>query len=382
MGLAALALETNPLFPSYPERMSASDVSAGLVVPYAAVALLGSGGAVATLLIVFMAVTSAFSAQLIAVSSIFTYDVYQTYVNPAASGKRLIYTSHCCVLAFGMIMAGLSTGFYYAGISMGYLYLLMGVIISSAVLPATLTLMWAGQNYWAATLTPPLGLICSLIAWLVTAAKQGGGISVETTGANNPMLAGNVVALLSPLIFIPLFTAIFGIDHYDWASMKAIRRGDDSDLTEAAGIDIEIVPGHGTQTEAEVEAEQVKLNHASKVAKTMTAVMTVCFLVLWPLPMYGTGYIFSEKFFAAWVSIGILWLFGSTFAVGLYPLWEGRHSLTHTFSAMFKDLTGKRSPKQMHAEAEVVEGKDGGSGGSGANTPPAKSLADEKTAGV
>ena len=59
MGLAALALETNPVFPTYPHRMPPADVSAGLVLPYAAVALLGKGGAVATLLIVFMAVTSA-----------------------------------------------------------------------------------------------------------------------------------------------------------------------------------------------------------------------------------------------------------------------------------------------------------------------------------
>lgn len=372
MGLAALALESNPIFPSYPNRMAPADVSAGLVVPYAAVALLGSGGAVATLLIVFMAVTSAFSAQLIAVSSIFTYDVYQTYVNPSASGKRLIYMSHSCVLAFGMIMAGLSTGFFYAGISMGYLYLLMGVIISAAVLPATLTLMWSGQNKWAATLTPPLGLCCSLIAWLVTASKQSGEITVESTGANDPMLAGNVVALLSPLIFIPLFTLIFGLDHYDWQSMKDIKRGDDSELSSAAGIDVETVPGHAHQTPAEYEEEMVKLNKASKIAKTMTAVLTVCLLVLWPLPMYGSGYVFSEKFFAGWISVGIFWLFCSTFCVGLYPLWEGRKSLIHTFSSMFKDLTGKKNIKTIHAEAREVDRDE-----SGTNSPK-KSFTQEK----
>jgi Na+/proline symporter len=211
MGLAAIALETNAAFPTFPLRMSAEDVSAGLVLPYAAVALLGQGGAVCTLLIVFMAVTSASSAELIAVSSIFTYDIYQTYIKPDASGRRLIYMSHSMVVGFGFAMAAFSTGLHYAGISMGYLYLLMGVIISSAVLPATLTLMWKGQNKWAAMLSPPLGLCCSLIAWLVTAKKQGGSLSVATTGANNPMLAGNVVALLSPLIFIPVLTLIFGM---------------------------------------------------------------------------------------------------------------------------------------------------------------------------
>ena len=211
MGLAALALETNPVFPTFPQRMDPADVSAGLVLPYAAVALLGKGGAVATLLIVFMAVTSAMSSELIAVSSIFTYDIYQTYFKPDASGRRLIYMSHCMVVFFGFFMAAFSTGLWYGKISLGYIYLMMGVIISSAVIPATLTLMWDGFNWHAATFSPPLGLACSLIAWLVTAKKQGGTLSVASTGANDPMLAGNVVALLSPLIFVPIFTLAFGM---------------------------------------------------------------------------------------------------------------------------------------------------------------------------
>jgi Na+/proline symporter len=142
MGLTALAMEDNPSFPTYPVRMADADVSAGLVLPYAAVSLLGKGGAVGTLLIVFMAVTSATSSQLIAVSTICTYDLYRTYFNPTASGKRLIYTSHVVVVGYGFFIASFSVGLWYAGISMGYLYLMMGVIISAAVLPATLTLVW------------------------------------------------------------------------------------------------------------------------------------------------------------------------------------------------------------------------------------------------
>lgn len=76
MGLSALALEGSSSFPTFPARMPASDVSAGLVLPYAAVALLGKSGAICTLIMIFMAVTSSLSAQLIAVSSIATYDLY------------------------------------------------------------------------------------------------------------------------------------------------------------------------------------------------------------------------------------------------------------------------------------------------------------------
>jgi len=183
MGLTALALESNPIFPTYPDRMDPADVSAGLVLPTAAVAMLGSGGAAATLLLIFMAVTSAMSAELIAVSTIFTYDIYQKYFNPNASGRRLIYTSHACVVVYAFAMAGFSTALHYIGISMGYLYLLMGVIISSAVLPATLALFWDKQSWAAATFTPVLGFACSLIAWLVQAKKQYGELNVESTGA-------------------------------------------------------------------------------------------------------------------------------------------------------------------------------------------------------
>jgi urea-proton symporter len=126
MGLSALALESSPSFPTYPDRMAPADVSAGLVLPDAAVAMLGKGGAAATLLLIFMAVTSAMSAELIAVSSIWTYDIFQTYINPGASGRRLIYMSHMSCVVYAIVMAAFSTGLYYAGISMGYLYLMMG----------------------------------------------------------------------------------------------------------------------------------------------------------------------------------------------------------------------------------------------------------------
>ncbi|KAF2476070.1 urea active transporter [Lindgomyces ingoldianus] len=357
MGLAALALEGNPVFPSYPNRMAPADVSAGLVLPTAAVAMMGKGGAVATLLLVFMAVTSAMSAELIAVSSIFTYDFYKTYINPSASGKQLINMSHVMVVGFAVAMAAWSTGLYYIGISMGYLYLLMGVIISSAVLPATLTLMWSKQNWWAATLTPPLGFACSLIAWLVTAKKQGGALTVATTGANNPMLAGNVVALLSPLIFIPILTYALGPQNYDWVSMKAIRKGDDHDLVAAAHLDPEQIPGERRHSIVEEEEEQAKLLKASKIARWMTVGMTLALLVLWPMPMYGSGYVFSKKFFTGWVVVGILWMFCSAFCVGLYPLWEGRKTSIHTLKAIFLDITGQKKPSKGLV-TEATEGTD------------------------
>lgn len=125
LGISAVALESNERFPTFPNRILPSDVSAGLVAPNAAVALLGYGGAVAVLLLVFMAVTSAASAELIAVSSVCTFDVYRAYINPMATGKQLIRVSHAVVAGFGVIMGVLAVILKEVGIDLGYLYMLV-----------------------------------------------------------------------------------------------------------------------------------------------------------------------------------------------------------------------------------------------------------------
>lgn len=64
--------------------------------PAVAVHIMGTGGAVLVLLMLFMAVTSTGSAEQIAVSSLFAYDVYKEYINKDATGKdvRPPFTSH------------------------------------------------------------------------------------------------------------------------------------------------------------------------------------------------------------------------------------------------------------------------------------------------
>ena len=73
MGLSAVALNGAPGM----RPLSPQDVNAGLAAPCTAAALLGQSGTAAILILVFLAVTSATSAELIAVSSILTCGVYK-----------------------------------------------------------------------------------------------------------------------------------------------------------------------------------------------------------------------------------------------------------------------------------------------------------------
>ena len=185
------------------------------------------------------------------------------------------------------------------------------------------------------------------------------------------MLAGNVVSLLAPIIFIPILSFVLRSPKYDWKSMKLIRRADDNDLAAAAHVDLELIPGESRHSDHEEREEQQKLQRAAKIARSLTVFLTLSLLILWPMPMYGSGYIFSKGFFTGWVSVGILWLFCSAFCVGLYPLWEGRHTSTRTIKSIFLDITGKGKPlthgrATLAETAEAEEKRDE----KGAETPP------------
>ena len=109
LGLAAVALADHPSFPTYPQIPSPEDISAGLAFALATSALLGKSGAAVLLITLFvsrlpcmpagltkltwaqMAVISCASAELIAVSSILTFDVYKTYIKPCATPRDIIF---------------------------------------------------------------------------------------------------------------------------------------------------------------------------------------------------------------------------------------------------------------------------------------------------
>lgn len=391
MGFVCLALETNPSFPTYPNLLSSEEVSAGLVLPSAAVAMMGKGGAVATLFMVFMAVTSAMSAELIAVSSICSYDIYKGYVNPHAKGKSIIFTSHATVIAFSVIMSGFATGLYYAGISMGYLYELMGIIISAAVVPASMTLLWKQQNGIAAAVSPILGTILSIMSWLVCTHSMYGKITVDNTFEDDPMLVGNVVALLSPAVISPILTYVFKPQNFDWEILKTIKRVDETeeieDVVDDSSSDIENQDAGTPQGEEKIvpatskvqsliqtmstsgkellkaQEEEELLRKASKKAGYLCLFLSIALLVLWPMPMYGSKYVFSKKFFTGWVVVGMIWIFFSAFNVIIFPLIQGRHGIYTSLRGVYWDLTGQThklrewqnsNPEELHVVQSQV----------------------------
>ena len=106
MGLGCVALTGSPEFPTYPNPLNAAQNGAGLSAPATSIALLGKSGAGLMLLSLFMAVTSATSAELIAVSSLLTFDIWKTYIRPQANSNELVRVSHYAILLYASLLAG------------------------------------------------------------------------------------------------------------------------------------------------------------------------------------------------------------------------------------------------------------------------------------
>lgn len=222
LGLAAVALTDNPRFPTYPNPPSSADISAGLAAAFSASTLLGQGGAVALLIVLFMAVTSCASAELIAVASLLTFDVYKAYIKPKASSDSLILVSHICICIFGMTMAVFACIWNAIGIDLGWLFLVMGLLIGGAVFPVAFAITWAGQSKAGAIAGAISGLCAGLIAWLATAKSVFGELTIASTGKEYSTLAGNLAAIMTGLI-VTVIVSLIKPQNFDWSITRAIN---------------------------------------------------------------------------------------------------------------------------------------------------------------
>lgn len=198
--LAAVALTDNPNFTTYPNVPERAQISAGPAASFAASTLLGTGGAVALLIVLLMAVASCASAELIAVSSILTLDVLKTYMKPSATPEQPIFVGHIMICMFGVTMAVSASIWNVIGIDLGWLFPVLGLIIGGAVFSVAFAITWKGHTKAAAISGSLGGLSAGLIARLTTAYHYYGTVSVATTGLEYPTLAGNVAAIMTWLI--------------------------------------------------------------------------------------------------------------------------------------------------------------------------------------
>jgi len=263
----------------------------------------------------FMAITSTGSAEGIAVSSLVCYDIYREYINPQATGKDILFLSQVVICCFCVFMGFLSCILYWIGLGLGWVYLFMGIVIGSAVIPLWNMMMWKDANATGAVVAAWTGQICAVVVWISVAAGESGEVTIDSLGGNYPMLAGNLTAIfLSGFIHIAISMAY--PQNYDWKSMAEIELLED----DQSGLDPE------DYTPAELEAAYAWIFKYGLG-------LTIIFVIVWPALSLPEG-VFSKSYFAFWVFISIMWGFCAAAVIITLPIYESSDAIMKVINGM------------------------------------------------
>ena len=186
------------------------------------------------------------------------------------------------------------------------------------------TILWKRQNKVAIVVAPILGSITAIASWLGSANALEGSVTIDTTSEVLPLVIGNTVSLISGVVYSIICTYVFGPANFDWELFKKeIKISDDSDVK---GLTEEQLAQQLKTEHLSLEDEN-SLRKGKKLGILTAGILCAIFVVLWPLPMYGTRYVFSRDFFRGWVTITFLFGWIASLVIVLWPLWQGRKTL-------------------------------------------------------
>lgn len=403
MGLGCVAMTTSPSFPTYPNPLNAAQVNGGFSAPATAIALMGKNGAALMLLLLFMAITSATSAELIAVSSLWTFDVYKLYINKAATSSQLVFQAHTGIIAYSLVLAAFCCGLDASGIDITWILTQGGCIIGGGGIPLGLVLLWPSRMSTPAAIGAPLiAMPLGIMTWLLTTHLRSGVISVATTGDLTNGLAGSattcgigaVVAVLFSFLFPYKYTSndpahiarvekicgvaslqgqVFTSDTETRAEMAMGEKGAGSkeetgeltspdaaipatDADATTGAVVEEAPAAGSAPAAtgndvvdfltanHIEPLDLELYHkVRRLAIWCCAIFFVFAMVLFPFTFYGTGFIFTKAALTGWIAISLIWVFFSAIICIVWPVAESWKDLSGMVVMFFNDMKSRRS---------------------------------------
>lgn len=399
IGLTARALHNTPIFPTYPGDLTLADVNAGFVMPYTIQALLGTPGVIAFLVLVFMALTSTVSSSMIAVSSILSFDVYKTYLNPRVTDAQLVRVSHLTVVLHGVFMSAVAVALNYGGANVTWLGYFRPVLSCSGILPLAFTLGWARQTRAAAVLAPVLGFATGLAVWLGTTYQTYGAVTITTTANPLPALYGAIGSFFSPALY-SLVISLVRPSTFDWREFLRLEIAEEALLHEKAAEEVsgavsasddekKAGGGGGGVLPAEADAEKStrleksgqktdgtgdkavasspsilslddvqhpfdettlkNLRRWEKIAWIFFVVVVLVTFVAWPLPLYR-DYVFTKTFFSGWTTVAIMWQFFAFAAVVVFPVYDGRHEIAKGVRGVWRSLGFKTDIDNTMAE--------------------------------
>ncbi|KAH9514149.1 urea active transporter [Bulinus truncatus] len=397
MGLAYVALSTC----QGEAMLSDDDISLGLVPPVVAYQLLGKTGAIMVAVMVIMAVTSTGSSEVMAVTSIVVYDIYALYLKPyrlmtdtnscilcgkgrgrmanprdkcvcvsmafcakchqdtksRTESRRAIKPDYKCLVHgsfrvyndflsrirnwttvwITMAIIPLTICLYMIKASLGWVYLFMGVLVGSAVIPTALAMFWERLTGVAMMAGSIGGALMAISVWLGVASTYEGGLNNwwANTGNEMSMLCGNLVAILGGGL-ITVIVSFVSNWHYDVSMSEEIwenTRDIDNPLSpwmEKYQKDLQISGSHRLDNRPSLQDVQKAFRRAKVMAYFLSTTFTVVLVIAWPAFM-TTIDVMTLTQFTGWVRVSEIWVWLAMLAMIVLPLVNESWDIWSTF---------------------------------------------------
>ena len=330
-GLGAVALNL---------PLSISEIFNGGVVTGTAQYLYGNSGVAMALAAVIMTVSSGVAGEIIAMSSVVTYDIYKMYFKPHASDSDCLFWQRLVVIVYGCLIGVTSIIAEEIPWDGGFQYTTLGLLTAAPVASICAVVAWRRGTSTVAISATVAGLALGILTWCVTAQGLYSEVTPTTLGANYPVIAGTSVALVLPFIIFLVGGTLMSKqrDNYNWSHMATagVEQSEQTDsVPEFATAKSTVCCEEGTAGGALPRT----FDRYNATYAILAVSFTILYMVVWPALTLPAGRVWSRGYFTFYVILMIILLLVAAFLCIFGPLIQYRSIISGVCKAWRKGDT-------------------------------------------
>ena len=211
----------------------------------------------------------------------------------------------------------------WLGLNLGWVYLFMGVLIGSAVLPLWNLMTWNLASGKGAVIAAWSGMILAFAGWIVAAL-----------GSEEVMLSGNLIAIISSGFIHFVYSKFVDPVVFDFDTLNDNIHLVEQDLSGLSAA----------------ERDKTMIHKTKKWIQTRGYLLTFVLILLWPLCSVPAK-IFTKSYFSFWVLLSIAWGFGAALTIAILPLYESSDDIYRVIAG----ITGMGGGSEDAVETSAVE---------------------------
>lgn len=289
------------------------------------------------------------SSEVLGISSIILYDIYQTYISPFKPSaitqnkdvairtrravqneeyleydRRCVVLKHFVVVCVTCLLIPITLVLLKLNLDLPWLFQFCSVVAGSFVMPVSLAISWHRITASGILSGGIGGFIAGMVTWLAYASTFDGSLErfLTNTGRQEVMLAASGVALAAGGLICILISLSCGgcdstlLEEEEWEKTRMI---DNPILPWAVKYAPDIHELNQNKGTPHFYTMRRSYKWAEITAYIIGVFFAVCTVLVWPACMLLAD-IFSEKAFHNWTLMIFIWLCVTTAFLSLIPL--------------------------------------------------------------